>query len=255
MWDLYDRLIAAIPEDARAEEVIIGRHWVMLQATCGAGLAMAVEESSQGFGLAGTLRGRPLVELAALVKSWNFLEASVGTAALCAFYNGPQGEVLRASLVPGIESINGNAFEVLGSQLDGKRVAVIGHFPDLERLAERCQLSILERRPQPGDLPDSAAEYVLPEQDFVFITGTTLTNKTLPRLLELSAKATVVLVGPSTPLAGVLFEYGVSYLGGLVVREADQVRRLTAENAEREVLKAGGQMVLLRAPRASAVPR
>ena len=33
------------------------------------------------------------------------------------------------------------------------------------------------------DFLDSACEYILPEQDFVFITGMTLTNKTLPRLL------------------------------------------------------------------------
>jgi uncharacterized protein (DUF4213/DUF364 family) len=64
-------------------------------------------------------------------------------------------------------------------KLRGKRVAVIGHFRDLERIAAVCHLSILERRPEPGDLPDTACEFVLPEQEVVIMTATTLINKTL----------------------------------------------------------------------------
>ena len=80
-------------------------------------------------------------------------------------------------------------------EMEGKKVAVIGHFPGMEVGRRACGLTVLERNPQEGDLPDFAAEYVLPEQDYVFITGTALTNKTMPRLLELSEHATVGLVG------------------------------------------------------------
>ena len=60
----------------------------------------------------------------------------------------------------------------------------MGHFPLVEKqLGRKCSLSILEREPEGADFLDSACEYILPEQDFVFITGMTLTNKTLPRLL------------------------------------------------------------------------
>ena len=52
-----------------------------------------------------------------------------------------------------------------------------------ELIAPLCRLSILERDPVLGDYPDSACEYILPEQDYVFITGMTLVNKTLPHLL------------------------------------------------------------------------
>jgi uncharacterized protein (DUF4213/DUF364 family) len=66
----------------------------------------------------------------------------------------------------------------------GKKVAVVGHFSLVEKqLGCKCSLSILEREPEGTDFLDSACEYILPEQDFVFITGMTLTNKTLPRLL------------------------------------------------------------------------
>ena len=68
--------------------------------------------------------------------------------------------------------------------------------------ASRC----FERRPLGGDLPDQAGEYLLGRQDCVCITGSAVANKTLPRLLELSRSAYVVLVGPSVPLAPLWFE-------------------------------------------------
>ena len=102
-------------------------------------------------------------------------------------------------------------------EIQKKKVTVIGHFPAIEeRLGTHCQLSILERSPLPGDYPDSACEYLLPEQDYVFVTGCTFVNKTFPRLLSLAQKAKLIIVGPSTPLAPVLFHHGVYGLSGFV---------------------------------------
>ncbi|MDK8677085.1 Rossmann-like domain-containing protein [Corynebacterium tuberculostearicum] len=76
---------------------------------------------------------------------------------------------------------------------------------------------MLERSLNEGDYPDSAAEYILPECDYVFITGSAFVNKTAPRLLELSRESFNVVLGPSTPLAPVLLEhYGVSQVTGMV---------------------------------------
>ena len=101
-------------------------------------------------------------------------------AALNSVYNAP--ERVAGWLNKPLDAVRSEtAFDELLEAMVGKKVAVIGHFPGLQKVADRCQLSILERAPQEGDLPDFAAEYVLPEQDFVFVTGTTLTNKTLPR--------------------------------------------------------------------------
>jgi uncharacterized protein (DUF4213/DUF364 family) len=93
-----------------------------------------------------------------------------------------------------------------------------------------CELSILERRPGPGDYPDSAAEFLLPESDFVFATGVTFTNKTLPRLLELSRAATFILAGPSVPLAPALFDLGVRDLHSLVITEPELCSAILREN-------------------------
>ena len=122
-------------------------------------------------------------------------------------------------------------------------MTVIGHFPGLGRLRQHCELSILERQPQPGDLPDTAAEYILPQQDLVFITGTTFINKTITRLLELSAKAKVYMVGPSTPMNPLLFSHGVRSLSGLVVVDAEKMgAALKNDNCE-AIFGNGGQKV------------
>jgi len=143
-------------------------------------------------------------------------------------------------------SAHESVFECLRRELVGKRVAVVGHFRGLESLAKECRLTILERLPHPGDLPDPACEYILPVQDYVFITGTTLMNKTLPRLLDLSQRATVVLVGPSTPMTPVLFSFGIDMLAGTTVVDAERVWTLIQEGDQHQFFEDGARMVKLR---------
>jgi hypothetical protein len=181
-------------------------------------------------------------KLASLVASWDELDSCLGVAALNSVINtrahldGLRGECE-------VEASEMSSFSFLRERVAGKKVAVVGHFPGLESLADECELSILERTPSAGDYPDPACEYILPEQDFVFITGTTLINKTLPRLLELSRGAFVALVGPSVPLSPVLFSYGVDLLGGTVVVDEERLRRVIEEAAGAgEIFKNGAQM-------------
>jgi len=136
-----------------------------------------------------------------------------------------------------------DVFTGMIEELRGKRVAVVGHFRHLERISGICQLSVLERRPGQGDLPDTACEYVLGEQDVVFMTATTLVNKTMPRLLELSRNARVVVAGPSTPLHPLLFAHGVDLLGGLIVDDQDAAWRAVAEGGHKALFLQGGRMV------------
>jgi uncharacterized protein (DUF4213/DUF364 family) len=157
-----------------------------------------------------------LRELAAAAKSWNFAEASLGMAAINAYWNSPERPLVARALELG----DTEAFSAWKNRAAGKKVAVIGHFFNLEQtLGGVCELSILERRPGPGDYPDSAAEFLLPQSDFVFATGVTFTNKTFPRLLELSRAATFILAGPSVPLAPPLLDRGVRDLHSLVITD------------------------------------
>lgn len=139
-----------------------------------------------------------------------------------------------------------DAFTVYRNQVAGKKVAVIGHFYRLEQiLGGICQLSILEKRPVSGDYPDSACEFLLPLQDYVFATGVTLTNKTLPRLLELSRHTGLILAGPSVPLAPSLFRWGVRDLQGFVVTDPDLCRAIVnGENQSAFIFDTGKRVGL-----------
>jgi uncharacterized protein (DUF4213/DUF364 family) len=240
-WDIYDRLLGAIPEDIVVASCLMGRSWTVVDSG-GMGVAMTYRGDSRGTNLRPPHAGRRLQDMAAYLKSWNLYEASLGVAAVNSFYNTPErvGSWLRKPLAA-VRS-KGALTDML-DDVTGKKVAVIGHFPDMKAAAERCELTVLERSPQEGDLPDFAAEYVLPEQDFVFITGLTVTNKTLPRLLELSAQATVVLMGPSVPLAPWWFDHGVDVLAGMVVVDRDEVWRYCQEGGMRGPFDHGGWMV------------
>jgi uncharacterized protein (DUF4213/DUF364 family) len=181
-----------------------------------------------------------LRELAAAAKSWNFAEASLGMAAINAYWNSAEHRAVARALERG----ETEAFSAWRDRVRGKKAAVIGHFPRLEeKLGAVCELSILEKRPLPGDYPDSACEFLLPLQDFVFATGVTLTNKTLPRLLELSRHTGIILTGPSVPLAPLLFGRGVRDLQGFVITDPALCRKIiNGENSAAAVFDAGRQI-------------
>jgi uncharacterized protein (DUF4213/DUF364 family) len=243
-WDIHDRLVDGVAPEAAAKACLVGNTWTLVESD-GVGMAMTYRGGGHLESLPLPLSGRPLRELAEHVKSWSLPRASVGMAAINAFYNTPQrmGKWLARPLE---ELRSSGSFNSWLDAIAGKKVAVIGHFPGLDPVRERCELIVLERNPQDGDLPDFAAEYVLPEQDFVFITGTTITNKTLPRLLTLSAGATVVLMGPSVPMVPWLFDYGVDMLAGSVVIDGQAAWRACQEGAHRGVFDAGAWMVEVR---------
>lgn len=244
VWPIYNDLCRAIPGTAQAEAFVAGLHWFAVRSGGGMGMAMAPTESAGAPAGAGCLAGTALGELAARSRSWNFAEAALGMAAINAYHNAP-AVVDAWTRAPGydVHSDGSNAFETMLPRVAGKRVAVIGHFRGLEKMAEVCELTILERRPQPGDLPDPACEAVLPESDFVFITGVTLINKTLPRLLQLSRDAFVVMAGPTVPLTPVLFDYGVNMLAGLVVDDIAPVWQIVQEGGQHTFFDHGTRMV------------
>jgi uncharacterized protein len=94
------------------------------------------------------------------------------------------------------------------------------------------ELFVLELRPQEGDLPAEAVQGVLPSADVVAITGSTLVNGTLEGLLALCRPASfVVVLGPTTPLSPILFDYGVDVVSGTQVVDTPRVLRFVSEGA------------------------
>ena len=242
MWNIYDDLINSIPPGIMIDDYNSGSSWTMITAGNGCGVARTVMSQTRLGISSERIRGEQLHHIAAGVKSWSFTEASFGMAAINAYYNTPQNvTALGYELSPDVaKNKNNNAFDMFADECVGKNVAVIGHFPNIEkRLAPICSLSILERDPFDDDYPDSACEYILPYQDFVFITGMTFTNKTLPRLLQLCINAKVALVGPSVPLAPLLFDYGVDYLCGFCVIDKSLASDCIKKGSRGDVFSAG----------------
>jgi uncharacterized protein (DUF4213/DUF364 family) len=246
VWGIYDELIASIPEELTVLECMLGVSWTLIRSERGLGIAKTLKGGKKEAGL-DKVTGMPLKKLARYAKSWNMLEASLGQAAINAAFNNPT-EVMALTSKPITqfsEPKGANAFKLLEPEITGKKVAVIGHFPGVEQLQNICKLSVLEREPQPGDYPDSACEYLLPEQDYVFITGMAFTNKTMPRLIELSKQAKTILIGPSVPISRVLFNYGVDWIAGLVVTDQQLIWEAVQEGKKMSIFKHGGKMICI----------
>jgi uncharacterized protein (DUF4213/DUF364 family) len=245
MWEIYDELIEAVPVHSRIRRAMAGLHWTAVQAES-LGMAMTPQGADPQVPQAGQIAGMATRDVARWVKSWNWYEAAFGVAAINAALNSPAAVAGICSRTPAGDSDgDGDVFNCLLDDMRGKRVAVVGHFRNLERVAAVSELSILERRPHPGDFPDPACEYILAHQDIVVITATTLINKTLPRLLEISRRARVVLAGPSTPLAPLLFNHGIEILGGLIVRDEKQIWRGIQEGGRQSVFEHGSLRVTI----------
>jgi hypothetical protein len=112
-----------------------------------------------------------------------------------------------------------NAGDLLAKKGEGKRVAIVGHFPFVPRLRKMVkEVWVVERNPQEGDVAESEVENLIPRADVVGITGTAFTNHTIERLLGLcNPNAYVVILGGTAPLSPVLFDHGINAISGTKV--------------------------------------
>ena len=213
---LLDDLLDTIP-NADIHEVLVGLHWTAVVAEvegerrCGLASTLMADHdhhSKPDVLRAGHLEILSGATLASLAKSDSPTTRSIGVAAINALLPPLNGVLLEE-----------NAEEVIANHGNGKMVALVGRFPFMPRLQDRVgELIVLERCPHPKEFPETAAKDIIPIADVVAITGMTLINHTLESLLALcSPKAVVILLGPSTPLSPVLFDYGVDLLCGSVV--------------------------------------
>jgi len=169
---------------------------------------------------AGNLTQKSVLELCNYANSGCLLQASVGMAAI--------NSALEVDLNK-CQSIN--AAEVLYEKGKNKKVVVVGHFPFINKLRELTkELWVVERKPQSGDIPASEAKRVIPQADVIAITGTALINGTMGELLSWCPKKSIVMVlGATTPLSPVWFDYGVDFVSGTRVTDPELVLRLISE--------------------------
>jgi len=237
-WKLYQDLVSAIDPDVQVKDAYLGQHCILVEAESGWGMSMVAHGGAGRYRLGPDQQGISLRDLASLATSWNFMEASVGVAAINAWHSTEERASANGMKIE--EKGTNDGFDLYREICTGKKVVVVGHFPAIERLNEYCDLTILERNPSEGDTPDPGCEYIIPEADFLFSTGLTLTNKTMPRLLELSRDcAGTILVGPSVVPSPIMFDYGVDCLGGSVVADPERAMHSLMSGLERGMFHNG----------------
>ncbi|MDK2776222.1 MAG: DUF364 domain-containing protein [Pseudomonadota bacterium] len=236
---IYDLIAARAVSDASVEQVLLGLNWSLVSVRSAAGrtteqgLCYSPVNPPRNLSWPGTLTGRRVNDLLPWLHSWENSETVVALAAANAVLASDNALLLGAQRIGAHRQQNIPAnlavFAHFAEQIRGKRVAVIGRYPQLQRFEEICDLVCIERNPGPQDLPDTAANYILPQADWVFITASSLANKSLPHLLWLARRARVVLMGPSMPWLAEWAEFGVDYLAGVRVEDEALLQRIIAE--------------------------
>jgi uncharacterized protein (DUF4213/DUF364 family) len=227
--NITDVLLDSLQADAPVNQVLLGALWVAVALKtdpprCGLAstLRPAMHPGSLPVPHAGRLLERSGRELAELLRSSSSLEASIGMAAFNALLDVDEGNCTEV-----------NAREVILEQGAGRRVAIVGHFPFVERVRQvAAECWVLELHPRPGDLPAGRATEMLPQADVIALTGTSLINHTFDDLIELCrSDAFVILLGGSAPLTPVLFDRGVDAISGTRVVDVPAALQAVAQGA------------------------
>lgn len=228
-------IIESVATDASVEEVRRGLFWTaVVSRTCGLASTMMRDmcpDHGEDHDRARSLTDRSVKELARLAFSGDISEASLGLAAINSLIEVGESRITET-----------NAGDLLVQEGADKNVSVIGHFPftdDLRKVARN--LWVIEKWPRPGDIPEKDAQVYLPISDIVAISSTTLINHTLSDVLSLcSEEALKMLLGPTTPMTTVLFDYGIDIISGSIVMDKAVALKHIGEGANFRQLKSSG---------------
>ena len=244
---IVEDLLDSLENDAPIRSVLVGAHWtVVCSLHCGMAAALRGEEAHGHSRIrdVGRLHQKSARHLAEYALSQNQLEASIGVAAINSLLGVDERQIVEV-----------NALDVLADQGRGRNIALVGHFPFIPRLKERLyhaeplgNLWVLELNPVEGEYPAQAAPDLIPQADMVAMTASTLINHTMDGLLGLCRPdATVMILGPSTPLSPRLFSYGVNILAGTRVVDEAAVLRTVGQGASFQQVE-GVRLVAIQAP-------
>lgn len=234
------KLISSIEKDEPVREVIISTHSTLVSSQrCGISstLLSTKPHGEDVIRDAGFLHLKTAKELVNYALSENPLETSIGLAAINSII-----EINPDMAIPMDASLLATRLSI------GKNVTVVGHFPFIPRLKEvASQCWVLEQNPIPGEYSAENAKDIIPQSDLIAISASTLINHTLENLLEFSRKdAIVMLIGPSTPLSPLLFEFNIGVLSGILVENERQVLNAVSQGAIFRQMQGVKKMVMIK---------
>ncbi len=234
--------------DGQVTQVSIGLHWtaVVVENDSGraCGLATTLIPTGEHHGSAdvpeaGSLTNKSAYEIIQTFGNVSQVMNSVAIATINAVL--PQTPSLWVDM---------NAEDVIKKNGKGKRVVIVGSFPFVDRLREKVgELVVIEKTPKPGEVSAERAPDFIPSADVVAITGMTIINQTFESLFKLcSPQATVLVLGPSTPLCPELLKHGIQLLSGSIVTNIDSVVKAASQGANfRQLHKMGVRLVTISA--------
>lgn len=202
---------------------------------------------------AGKLAGSMAIELANMARSWDLSESIVGIATVNALSSVAIARNQEAYIIN-----KGNVLDFIALEKEDIVVFVGKIGPLIRRIEGNVEkIYVVERdlmRRESGVLPDTACEEILPQANVALLTGTTLVNGTIDRMLELSKGAReIALVGASASvIPDPLFRHGVTIVGGIEVLDPDKLLQIVAEGGGTPQLKAAVEFVSLRSKNSRA---
>ncbi|MCF8095509.1 MAG: DUF364 domain-containing protein [Desulfobacteraceae bacterium] len=239
---IAEKLLEVVNKEAKnAEplEIRIGLHWTVALLQRGnmaqAGISSTLETKSEhhhGGGHpvnnAGFLLEQPAAELASMMHSSSLPEAGVGLATINALLDVNPDKAHEV-----------NAADVILERGANRKVAIVGHFPFTEQVREAAEtLWVLELDPRKGDIEAYRAPEIIPAADVVAITGTSLINHTFDELMGMCRlDAFVIVLGGTTPLSDVLFDFGVDAVAGTYITDPEAALKSGGQGATFKQLK------------------
>ena len=240
---MYTRILNTLLEHP-VVDIRIGLNWTAVvvkkedHQQCGLASTLSEDHHHSGEPTVpepGRLESNSALELASWIKSEIPLRRSIGCAAINALL--PRNP---------LSWTDKNAESAILENSKGKKAVLIGHFPFVYKIKEELgELIVLDQNPTGDDLPPSAAPETLSDADLVAITGMTFINHTLADLLSFcKPEAYILILGPSTPLSPVLFDYGVNLLAGSIVENIPAVLAALGQGANfRQIHRAGVRLI------------
>ncbi len=171
---------------------------------------------------AGLLLDKDAMTLARLANSSSPVESTIGMAAINSLIEVNEDNCTEL-----------NAADLLADRGEGKKIAIIGHFPFIPRLRKIAgELWVIEKNPQEGDFTEAEGQDLIPQADILGITGTAFINHTMEHLLELcNPKSYVVILGGTAPLSPVLFDHGIDAISGTKIIDEEMTLRCVGQGA------------------------
>jgi uncharacterized protein (DUF4213/DUF364 family) len=218
VMQILEELIHSLKRDFPVKAAVVGSHLIAV-ASRRLGLAARLPGKEGGeqdsceedmFALS----GRSARDLARWLLENEWLRAGIGMASLNSLLDIEHDKLQET-----------NAKHIIADRSAGKNLMVVGRFPFVKMIQPNVRnLWVMEKQASAGCISEEEGYQLLPEADVVAITGSSLINHTFERIIShCRVDSFKIMLGPSTPLSPVLFDYGVHVIGGALVEGADTV--------------------------------